>query len=134
MTNKQVCNNSGPPIYQFKKCFKIGHRTSWCKSNQLCATCSQSYHRIKCNKNKFCVLCKKECGHIALQFQCPTRKLYVKNKSIKIQGYSKPASNDNGRSRSRSKTTLMAGPNRRKRSFSTKDRQIKNQNKKESTL
>ena len=36
VTNKQVCGNSGPPIYQCKKCFKIGHRTNWCKNNQLC--------------------------------------------------------------------------------------------------
>ena len=28
VTQKRVSSNNGPPIYQCKKCFKIGHRTN----------------------------------------------------------------------------------------------------------
>ena len=129
VTNKQVTSNTGPPIYQRKKCFKIGHRTNWCKNNKLCENCGQSYHGSECDKVKFCVLCNKECGHIALQFKCPTRKLYVKNKSLKLRGNSKPAPNDNDRSRSRSQTRTKAGHGQKNRSVSTQDRQIMNKKK-----
>ena len=85
----QMTVNNGPPIYQCKNYFKIGHRTNWCKNSRLCENCGQNYHGSECDKNKFCVLCNKECGHIALQFRCPTRKVHVKNKSLKLQGNSK---------------------------------------------
>ena len=75
----------------------------------------------KCEKAKYCVLCNKECGHIALQLQCPTRKIHSKNKSMKLQGQQRPTSNKD-RSRSRSNNRAAAAQSRQTRSVSNNGR------------
>lgn len=80
------------PLLQCYKCYKFGHGSGSCKSQQVCSICSGSHFFKVCDNpnNIRCVNCSGE--HIAISFSCPVKSRKIAEIKNRINGKSTYAS------------------------------------------